>query len=204
MDQFGLFQEIDNTEPINVINLDGECDYYPNFLNNTSLLKIKNLIEWRQDQITLYGKTHNVPRLHCWYNDQNQSYTYSNITLNPLKFFKELDEIRTKVELSLGQKFNSCLCNLYRDGNDYAAIHSDDEKELGKNPMIASISIGESRKFILKHRFDKGIERKEVILEDQSLLVMKGKLQHYWKHELTKTKKKIGPRVNLTFRNIIS
>ncbi len=203
MDQFGLFGQNEVNEEV-IIDYDGQCIYYPNFFSEDFFSPLNELINWRQDKITLYGKTHNVPRLHAWYNDDDQSYSYSNINLPVNSFIKELNIIRTEIETKLGERFNSCLCNLYRDGNDYAAIHSDDETELGKNPIIASASFGEERKFVLKHRTNRGIEKKEILLENRSLVLMKGPLQHHWKHELTKTKKKIGPRVNLTFRNIVT
>ena len=200
MDQFGLFG---NNEYEVVVDQDGECLYYPNFFEENFFSQLKHEINWRQDQITLFGKTHDIPRLHAWYNDSGDSYEYSKVTLPVNEFTSSLKIVRSIIETKLGIYFNSCLCNLYRHGRDYAAIHSDDEPELGKNPMIASVSFGVTRKFTLKHKTNKGIEKKVIELEDKSLLLMRGSLQHHWKHELPKSLKVKEERINLTFRNII-
>ena len=184
MDQFGLFGE---NESRSIVDVDGECLYYPRFFLDDYFNELKSEVNWRQDQITLYGKTHNVPRLHAWHNDQNKSYEYSKISLPVNSFTPSLKIIRQQIETKLGLYFNSCLCNLYRDGQDYAAIHADDEPELGRNPVIASVSFGAQRKFVLKHKTKKGLEKKEVLLENASLLLMRGALQHHWKHELPKS-----------------
>lgn len=197
-----------DNSPITIIQKDGVVIYYPNFFKSDLSINyyddLKNHINWSQDQITLYGKTHNVPRLQAWYAQNNLNYSYSGIKLTPNPFIKILEEIRTSVEIAIGEQFNSCLCNYYRDGSDYAAWHSDDEEELGRNPVIASASFGEERKIVFKHKTNKGLEKVEINLEDKSLLVMSGSLQHHWKHQLNKTSKSIGGRVNLTFRKIIS
>ena len=111
-------------------------------------------------------------------------------------------KLKTQLENDLNTRFNSVLVNYYRDGNDHMSYHSDDEKELGPNPIIASLSFGETRSFQLKHKFD--LEKKTVVIPitDGSLVVMKDELQHFWQHKIAKTKKLIGPRVNLTFRMI--
>ncbi len=199
MDQFGLFGNIESEE---IITTDGQCTYYPNFISHATYDELYEEINWRQDQITLFGKTHNVPRLHAWYNDNNDSYTYSKIKLPVNSFESHLAQIRETIATKLGIYFNSCLCNLYRDGNDYAAIHADDEAELGENPIIASVSIGAKRKFVFKHKTNKGLDKVSLDLEDCSLLLMKGSLQHYWKHELPRSKKIKDPRINLTFRQL--
>ncbi|MDD0853476.1 alpha-ketoglutarate-dependent dioxygenase AlkB [Halobacteriovorax sp. GB3] len=187
-----------------VLDRDGEVRYYPHFLEDDYFDLLNSQIEWRQDQITLYGKTHDVPRLQAWYGDEGVEYGYSNIPLSPKPWTKSLLEIKSLVEQKTGHHFNGCLCNLYRTGRDYASWHSDDEPELGRNPVIASVSLGDTRKFVLKHKTNKGIEKVEIELEDKSLLLMLGSLQHHWKHQLNKTQKAVGPRINLTFRKVIS
>lgn len=202
--QFDMFGNQDNSK---VIDKDGLATYYPDFFHSikesSQFDLLERAIEWKQDQITLYGKTHDVPRLQAWYGDPGTDYSYSGIKLSPLEWIPELLEIKKYIEGELGLHFNSCLCNLYRNGKDYAAWHSDDEAELGIDPIIASVSLGETRKIVFKHKKDKGLEKVELELEDRSLLLMEGKLQHFWKHQLNKTAKTIGPRINLTFRKII-
>ncbi len=197
--QFGLFGE---SQSLNIIEEDGEVIYYPNFFDENFFSELRDDINWRQDQITIYGKTHDIPRLQAWYGEENTEYSYSGIKLVSNQFNQTLNTIRERISTQLGYEFNSCLCNLYRDGRDYAAWHSDDEKELGKNPIIASASFGETRKFIFKHKSNKGIAKVELNVEDRSLIIMKGRLQHCWKHQISKTSKKVDERINLTFRTI--
>ncbi len=197
--QFGLFGE---SQSLNIIEEDGEVIYYPNFFDENFFSELRDDINWRQDQITIYGKTHDIPRLQAWYGEENTEYSYSGIKLVSNQFNQALNTIRERISTQLGYEFNSCLCNLYRDGRDYAAWHSDDEKELGKNPIIASASFGETRKFIFKHKSNKGIAKVELNVEDRSLIIMKGRLQHCWKHQISKTSKKVDERINLTFRTI--
>ena len=147
------------------------------------------------------GKTYNQPRLTAFYSEINQALEYSNIVMNPHAFTKCLKTIKIDIEKAINKTFNSCLLNLYRDGNDSNGWHSDNEKQLGKNPIIASLSLGEERYFHLKHRTKKQLKYK-LLLEHGSLLIMKDKTQHYWLHQIPKTKKKIEKRINLTFRYI--
>ena len=121
--------------------------------------------------------------------------------MKPHKFTGDLLKIKTTIETKLDIKFTSCLANLYRDGNDSNGWHADDEKELGKNPIIASISFGEKRVFHFKHRYNKELKKK-LVLEPGSLLLMQGATQENWLHQIPKTKKQIGERINLTFRII--
>lgn len=158
-------------------------------------------IPWKQEKIKLFGKEHLQPRLSAFFGEKDLSYTYSGLQLQPEEYSPELLEIKNKVETFSEEKFNSCLANLYRDGTDSMGWHSDDEKELGKNPVIASVSFGAKRIFHFRHKKDAGLTHK-ILLSHGSLLLMKGKTQHFWKHQLPKTKKPIGPRLNLTFRNI--
>lgn len=184
---------------------DADVTYYPNFFNleeaNHYFKILLNTLEWQQDDITIFGKTHKQPRLTALYASNNNTYSYSNITMKPLKFIPTLELIKTKVETKTKQQFTTCLCNLYRDGQDSNGWHADNEKELGQNPIIASISFGADRLFKLKHRTDKSLKH-DIILQHGSLLIMQGTTQQHWLHQIPKTKKDIGKRINLTFRVI--
>jgi alkylated DNA repair dioxygenase AlkB len=184
---------------------DSDIKYYPDFFNKkeadayfNSLLKH---INWQQDDITVYGKTYKQPRLTALFGNNGKPYSYSNITMHPHVFTEELQQIKDKVETKVNAKFTTCLANLYRNGNDSNGWHADNEKELGKNPIIASVSFGAERYFHLKHRHDKSLKQK-LLLQHGSLLLMQGKTQHHWLHQIAKTKKDIGQRINLTFRII--
>jgi alkylated DNA repair dioxygenase AlkB len=186
---------------------DAKIQYFPDFFSHaTSDQMIRNLIqniEWRQNTIEFYGKRSLVPRLEAWYGDTGKSYSYSGIRMDPIPWTEELLEIKLAVEKSTKLPFNSVLVNYYRDGNDRVAWHSDDEKELGRNPVIGSISFGAERKFKLRHKdYKKNGYKAEIKLENGSLLLMKGETQHHWMHEIPRSSHPIGPRVNLTFRFI--
>lgn len=181
---------------------DGELRIYRDFFDEDYFPQLKEEIAWSQDKITLYGKTHNTPRLQAWYSDDNLNYSYSGMKLISRPWIKTLLEIKNKIEEKTTEHFNGCLCNLYRDGKDYAAWHSDDERELGRNPVIASASFGQERRFVLKHKTNKGLEPIAIDIPDRSLILMSGPLQHHWKHQLNKTAKKVDARINLTFRRI--
>ena len=159
-------------------------------------------LDWETGFITIFGKTHQIPRLQAWYADNEVEYTYSGKKLQRHNWNNLLLEIKEKIENITSFKFNSVLANLYRDGNDSMGLHSDDEKELGKNPVIASLSLGETREIYFKHKNKK----LNLVIPQASgqLLLMHGKTQQYWKHEIKKTKKIKKPRINLTFRNIIT
>lgn len=157
-------------------------------------------IKWKQESMNMYGKQIPFPRLTAWYGDNDKPYTFSGITLNPNLWSPGLAKIKADVEPIANVNFNSVLLNRYRNGNDSISWHTDAEKELGKNPVIASVNFGAERKFQLKHT-ETG-ERIDILLKHGSLLIMKGELQHFWKHQIPKTKKVIGERVNLTFRVI--
>lgn len=182
-----------------------ELIYISQFYNNTQANSLfDNLLKdilWQQDDITLFGKTHKQPRLTALYAESNTPYTYSGIKMKPHPFNDLLLKIKNDVELISNHKFNSVLLNLYRDGNDSNGWHADNEKELGTNPVIASISFGANRFFKFKHRNIKQ-ESHKILLEHGSLLIMNGEMQHYWLHQIPKTKKDIGKRINLTFRFI--
>ncbi|GAA4957252.1 alpha-ketoglutarate-dependent dioxygenase AlkB family protein [Algibacter aquimarinus] len=193
------------SNPINLEMKDGNVVYYPNFFNkNQADIFFENLLQsinWQQDNITVFGKTYLQPRLTAFYADNSKNYKYSNITMKPHHFSGDLLKIKTNIETKLDIKFTSCLANLYRDGNDSNGWHADDEKELGINPIIASISFGEKRVFHFKHRYNKELKKK-LVLDPGSLLLMKGATQENWLHQIPKTKKQIGERINLTFRII--
>jgi alkylated DNA repair dioxygenase AlkB len=143
------------------------------------------------------------PRMMAWYGDDGANYSYSNLRLTPSSWTPALRIIKVNVEKHLGIPFNSALLNLYRDGNDSMGAHRDNEKELGEHPFIASVSFGCVRNFFLHHIHDKGLKI-NLLLENGSLLVMKGATQNFWKHGIKKTKAADNPRINITFRKIIS
>ena len=159
-------------------------------------------IDWKQYQIKIFGKTLDQPRLTAYYGENHPYYAYSNIKLQPIPFTPILLSIKNKIEALTLEKFNGVLLNYYRNGDDSMGWHADDEKELGTNPVIASLSFGASRNFQLQHSLDKSISKPTIVLNDASLLIMKGVTQHFWKHQIPKQKNK-GPRINLTFRKII-
>ena len=183
-----------------------EIDIYQDF----SLDQKKNLwfksclndLNWEKGFIKIFGKTHQIPRLQSWYADNGIEYTYSGKKLKRHNWNETLIEIKGEIEKITSFKFNSVLANLYRDENDSMGLHSDDEKELGINPVIASLSLGESRDLYFKH---KNIKKSlNIPQKNGQLIVMHGETQKYWKHEIKKTKKLKKPRINLTFRNIIT
>ncbi len=195
----------DANEKIDLNLPDAEVSYYPNFLTleranylfNT-LLKETN---WQQDDISVFGKTYTQPRLAHLFANNNKPYSYSNITMYPSVFPEELAITKVQIEELLKLQFSTCLANLYRTGQDSNGWHADNEKELGINPIIASLSLGASRWFHLKHKSDKSLKTK-IELTHGSLLVMAGETQHHWLHQIPKTKKQLTERVNLTFRII--
>ncbi len=158
-------------------------------------------IKWKQDSIKLYGKDIPLPRLTTWYGDKGKSYTYSGINSNPNEWNKGLLYIKKKIESISNVKFNSVLINWYRDGEDYLNWHADDEKELGKNPVIASVNFGETRDFIIRDNTNK-LNKITIPLKHGTVLIMSGELQHFWQHSVPKRKKVKGSRFNLTFRVI--
>lgn len=160
-------------------------------------------ISWRQDPITLWGKQMLQPRLVAWHGDPGLSYTYSGLRHEPQAWTSTLRSLKSLVETAAGTAFNSVLLNYYRDRNDSMGLHSDDEPELGDNPVIASLSLGAERVFVLKHKTRRDLRTFKLALPSESLLVMKGPTQANWKHGLPKARHVCGPRVNLTFRTIL-
>lgn len=164
-----------------------------------SKIEFKNM-KWKHDSIKLYGKIIPLPRYTSWYGNENKYYTYSGINSTPNKWNKGLLYIKNEIEKIAKISFNSVLLNWYRDGEDYINWHADDEKELGKNPIIASVNFGETRDFVIK-RNDKS-EKVTIPLKHGTLLIMKGEIQHFWQHSVPKRKKVKHARFNLTFRII--
>jgi alkylated DNA repair dioxygenase AlkB len=191
---------------INLLPYGGVVNYYgPLFSNQKASLYYEALlhnIEWRNDEAVIFGKRIVTKRKVAWYGDTEFEYTYSNVTKLALPWTKELLELKKVAEEQTGETFNSCLLNLYHTGEEGMAWHSDGEKDLKKNGAIGSMSFGAERKFSFKHKQNKQIV--SVILEHGSLLVMKDITQTHWLHRLPPTKLVTKPRVNLTFRTIVS
>jgi len=200
-----LFSSEENQNALTLPLPDAVIMYYPQFMEATYasevFQKLNKETTWQQDDIKIFGKTYKQPRLTALYGDEGKSYSYSNIIMYPKPMTPLLKEIKSKIELVTRTTFNTVLLNLYRDGNDSNGWHSDNEKELGKNPVIASVSLGAKRSFKLKHRGDNKLNYK-IFLNHGSLLLMEGETQHHWLHELPKSKKITEPRINLTFRVI--
>jgi alkylated DNA repair dioxygenase AlkB len=189
----------------NLLPVDGELYliksfYQPDEAQTLFSVLLHNLA-WQQEQIFIYGRWVKVPRLMCWYGDDGAEYQYSGVNHQPLPWSKSLLSIKQKIQLQYHYSFNSVMANLYRNGSDSMGCHADDEKELGTNPVIASLSFGEKR--LLRFRHNKSKKVLDVLLNHGDLLIMAGDIQHHWRHELPKTKKNKTERINLTFRKII-
>jgi alkylated DNA repair dioxygenase AlkB len=201
-----LFEKMDRLETIRMP--DGEVYYLNNFelgrAPDAILHQLIADVPWRQENILVWGKVYRQPRLTAWYGDNGSDYTYSGINLTPMPWTDLLLEIRTRVETVTEASFNSVLLNFYRDNRDSMGFHSDDEPELGERPVIASLSFGEERTLVLKHKVNKLAKPVRLRLESGSLLLMKGETQRYWKHGIAKETRSCGPRINLTFRSIVS
>lgn len=193
------------TEKIDFDLPNADIVYYPNFIDldqsNLFFNRLLQEVPWQQDEIIVYGKNHQQPRLTALYGNEGKPYAYSNIIMHPHPWNSLLTYIKEEVEKICETQFTTVLLNLYRDGKDSNGWHSDNEKELGRNPIIASLSLGAERMFHLKHNQQTEL-RQRITLQNGSLLVMKGETQHFWKHQIPKTEKEIGKRINLTFRII--
>ncbi len=189
-----------------VLLIDGDVRLIANFLTRPQLdayfAELLDLVEWTQHIIRIRGREVASPRLSAWYGDPGAHYSYSGISLSPRPWLPVLLELKTRVEAACNAPFNSVLLNLYRDGADSMGWHSDDEPELGERPLIASLSLGATRRFRLRHRLRKDLEPVVIDLENGSLLIMEGDTQRFWKHQVPKSKRVAEPRVNLTFRQI--
>ncbi|AZJ31584.1 Alkylated DNA repair dioxygenase AlkB [Tenacibaculum mesophilum] len=198
-----LFSQFDDT-PKNLLPKDGTVNYYGIVLSKELAdhyyEALLNSIEWRNDEAIIFGKRMVTKRKVAWYAEQPFEYSYSNITKIALPFTKELLALKELVEKETNETYNSCLLNLYHDGSEGMAWHSDGEKDLKKNGAIASLSFGAERRFGFKHKQTKETVYK--VLEHGSLLVMKDETQTHWLHRLPPTKKVHRPRINLTFRTI--
>lgn len=199
--QAGLF----TPQPITLALADADVVYYPDFIDQPEVIYqcLKDELTWQQDSIQMYGRSVPIPRLNAWYGDAGAAYSYSGIALAPKPWSSTLIALKAELQQLLKIGFNSVLANWYRNGNDSVAWHSDDEPELGVNPVIASLSFGATRRFSLRHRNNKQIKPVHIDLEAGSLLVMAGTTQRYWQHQLTKTKSCQAGRINLTFRTIV-
>ena len=201
-----LFPSTDST-PQTIPLQDGELIYFPQWLSPEKAQQhfdtLHRSLDWKAEEIVMFGKMVMQPRLMAWYGDQGTSYTYSGLTVAPSPWTKLLGDIKNAIQQAVPPyTFNSVLCNLYRNGQDSMGWHSDNEPELGKNPVIASLSLGGVRRFHLRHKKQKDLPRVRLDLKSGSLLIMAGETQHFWQHQVSKTKKAVEPRINLTFRLI--
>jgi alkylated DNA repair dioxygenase AlkB len=189
----------------NLLDRDGIVNYYgkimTSFEANRYFELLLNNILWENDKAIIFGKSIVTKRKVAWYGDSDYLYTYSNSTKQALAWTEELLFLKQTIENVTGANYNSCLLNLYHNGNEGLGWHSDDEESLGKNNNIASLSLGAERKFLFKHKLTK--QNVSILLEHGSLLVMKGSTQSNWLHSLPKSRKISQPRINLTFRTII-
>jgi alkylated DNA repair dioxygenase AlkB len=198
-------------------------NFYTPSVSDAFLAQLSAELAWKQGEIVIFGKKVAEPRLTAWYGDAGKNYTYSGKLQEPLMWHNALILIKNNVEKTIAEplnfdlnkqlnselnnelnkqfKFNSVLCNYYRNGQDSMGFHADNEKELGSNPVIASVNFGESRRFIFRRRDDKTIKH-ELVLTHGSLLIMSGAMQHHWVHAVPKEPKRTKPRINLTFRHI--
>lgn len=191
---------------VNLLPKDGEVHFYPDFLNKEEsdqlFQHLQDTIEWKQEPISIFGKQVLQPRLTAWYGDSSKPYSYSGITMHPRPFTQALLNVKERLESISKHVFTSVLLNFYRNQQDSMGWHRDNEKELGPNPVIASISLGQEREFQLRHYYEKQL-KKNLLLTHGSLLLMQGTTQHYWEHALPKRSRQLDPRINLTFRKII-
>lgn len=185
---------------------DAEVYFAPHFFSKDEsdvyFEKLKEQVNWQQESIKMFGKLLPMPRLTAWYGDKG--YTYSGLHNKPQPWLPVLLELKERVEQASGNKYNSVLLNLYRTGQDSMGWHSDDEAELGNEPAIASLSFGGERKFSFRHRTRKDLKSQSIDLAHGSLLLMQGATQHHWLHQVPKTARAMTPRINLTFRKVVT
>lgn len=200
-----LFSNLANQH--NLLPHNGELYYYPQFfspsVSNELFNTLINTIAWKQEPIVLFGKQIMQPRLTALYGDAAISYGYSGITMQPIEWTAALQTIKQAIEPITKTLFTTVLLNYYRNGNDSMGWHRDNEPVLGKNPLIASVSFGAARKFSFRD-YETKKTTISLLLEHGSLLIMKGATNHFWEHQLPKTKQNNNPRVNLTFRTIVN
>lgn len=200
-----LFDRQESADSQVILEKDGQAEYLNNFLDADDADNLfKNLLDslaWESDQIKIFGNLVTTARKMAWVGDPQCRYTYSGIQREPQGWTKELLHIKYQLEGATGYIYNSCLLNLYHNGDEGMGWHSDNEKELDDTTPIASVSLGARRKFAFRHKLEK--ETVSVFLEHGSLLIMHPPIQEHWHHSLLKTKTMTGPRINLTFRKIL-
>jgi alkylated DNA repair dioxygenase AlkB len=198
-------QSLSDNTSLSILPGEGEAIFYPAFFSKeTSDFYFTELIrgiQWKQEPIKIFGREVMQPRLTAWYGDNDKPYTYSGITMYPHAWTPILREIRQKIEPVAGATFTSALLNRYRNGQDSMGWHRDNEKELGKNPVIGSVSFGEARVFQFRNYKNKTV-KKSIWLTHGSLLLMRGETNHCWEHQLPKTNEPLAERINITFRII--
>lgn len=194
------------TNILNILPKDGEAELFPYFFSpeesDRLMAALTENIRWKQEPITIMGRQVMQPRLTAWYGNADKPYTYSGVTMQPFSWTAELQHIRARIEPLAGVRFTSALLNFYRDGNDSMGWHRDNEKSLGPQPVIGSVSFGAARYFHFKHASDKDL-RVKTVLSHGSLLLMRGRTQERWYHSVPKTVRVMEPRINITFRVII-
>ncbi len=185
----------------------GQLRYWPLLLDGDRAARLFRVLyrdtPWVQNHIRIAGKSMPIPRLNAWYGDSGAHYSYSGIDLETHPWTRTLSALKAEVETCTGIGFNSALLNLYRDGRDSVDWHSDAEAELGPSPLVASVSLGVTRRFELRHRTLPG-ERFKIELPSGSLLLMEGAIQHNWQHRVPKEKGVTAPRINITFRRVLT
>ncbi|CAL1518787.1 alpha-ketoglutarate-dependent dioxygenase AlkB [Chitinophaga sp. MM2321] len=190
---------------VNILPADGEAYFYPDFFSveesDRLWMSLRENIQWKQEPVIIMGKEIMQPRLTAWYGDKGKSYSYTGISMDPLPWTEELMMIKERITAASGHAFNSALLNYYRDGNDSVGWHRDNEKSLGINPTIGSVSFGTPRTFHFRHYRDKQLKTK-ILLTHGSFLLMTGATQHNWLHSIQKEPKITGGRINITFRTI--
>ncbi len=195
-----------NSEPTNLLPYDGEVYYYPAIFSRNHVIEYYNTlltnIAWENDEAIMFGKHITTKRKVALYGDNNYAYHYANNRKKALPWTSDLIKLRKKIAQQCNTTFNACLLNLYHNGNEGLGWHSDNEKELGRKPLIASISFGADRKLMFKHKETK--QTISIYLEKGSLLIMQGETQTHWLHKLPTTTTVKTPRINLTFRNIVN
>lgn len=200
-----LFVFPEDACPKEILLKDGVLEYHPCFFPVSEadrlLQQLLTQTDWKQESMNMYGKQVSFPRLMAWHGDPGSTYAFSGNAYSPQPWTTPLLEIKRLIEPVAGVSFNSVLLNLYRNGKDAMGWHSDDEPELGLNPVIASVNLGATRRFMLRYKGDHQLKY-ELELQHGSLLLMKGALQHYWQHQVPKTARELPSRINLTFRVI--
>lgn len=191
----------------NLLPFQGEATFFPGFFTKDRadflLEKLASTLLWKQEPIWMFGKLVMQPRLTALYGDPDRPYGYSGIQMQPTAWTAELEELKASIEAFTGLTFTHVLCNYYRDGKDSMGWHRDNEAVLGKNPSIASVSLGATRIFQMRH-YESKSHKIDLPLTPGSLLMMTGASQHHWEHQIPKTKKLLGPRINLTFRKLLN